>query len=264
MGIFDDILKAAPAEDRAIFDKYPALKQSTEKLEADLGQVSRYAGEWVNWQKQNWDASAGMTVAEKALRDELAAAQTRIAAGVGTSVDDDTVKALEAKFDSKVSDVQKQSMAAIEGMNVFYGTAAKRMLPHQREFGEDLDPQSLMKFMAENKINDPDLAYDRMVAGRRAENATKHATELDEKHKLEIQEAEKRGREAAAREVAMGPNGVLPTDHTGGIAGITARVDRPAPISDETKARVSDAKLGDGSLAALGYQAFLRGELSVQ
>jgi hypothetical protein len=42
------------------------------KLRTDLGSVSRFAGEWVNWQNQNWDTAAGMTNAEKALREELA------------------------------------------------------------------------------------------------------------------------------------------------------------------------------------------------
>jgi hypothetical protein len=80
MGVFDDILKSAPAEDRAIFDKYPQLKASVGKLESDLGIVARFAGQWVDWQNQNWDADAGMTWAEKALREELAAANGKLAA----------------------------------------------------------------------------------------------------------------------------------------------------------------------------------------
>jgi hypothetical protein len=79
MGILDDILKAAPAEDHAILDKYPQLKTSVEKLETDLGTYSRFAGEWLNWKDQNWDAAAGMTKVEKALRGELDAANAKLA-----------------------------------------------------------------------------------------------------------------------------------------------------------------------------------------
>jgi hypothetical protein len=80
MGVFDDTLKAATAEDQAIFDKYPQLKASVEELESDLGIVARFAGQWVDWQNQNWDADAGMTRAEKALREELAATNAKLAA----------------------------------------------------------------------------------------------------------------------------------------------------------------------------------------
>jgi hypothetical protein len=51
-----------------------------EKLETDLGTVSRYADDWLNWQDRNWDAAAGMTKAEKALRQELAGAKADLGA----------------------------------------------------------------------------------------------------------------------------------------------------------------------------------------
>lgn len=75
MAVFDDVLLAAPAEDRAVFDKYPQLKAFIDKSETDLGIVAQFAGQWMNWQEQNWDAEAGMTKAERALRDELAEAR---------------------------------------------------------------------------------------------------------------------------------------------------------------------------------------------
>ena len=262
MSIFDDILSAAPAEDQTVFNRYPQLKQAVEKMESDLGTVSQYAGRWVDWQKENWDAEAGATKAEKALKDELAAAQIKLAAGVRSGADAGTVDALRKELEAKLEESRKQSLQAIEGMNLFYRAAATKMLPHQQEFKENLDPQVLMKFMQANGINDPDLAYDKMVAGKRQELSTQAAKDLETKHTADIAAAEQRGREQAAREVAMGPNGMLPTDNTGGIAGITARIDQPAKVSDEVKAKLADAKLGDGSLAELGYKAFREGQFA--
>ena len=263
MGFFDEFLSSrVAAEDRAIFDKYPELRSSTEKMEQDLGTVSKYAGQWVDWQGQNWDAEAGMTKAEKTLRDELTAANVKLQAGVRSGADAGTVDALRKEFETKLAESQKQSLNAIEGMNMFYRATASRMLPHQQEFKENLDPQALMTFMQANKINDPDIAYDKMVAGKRQELAAQAAKDLEEKHAADIAAAEQRGRDKAAQEVAMGPNGMLPDDRTGGIAGITARIDQPAKVSDEVKAKVTDAKLGDGSLAELGYKMFREGQFA--
>jgi len=271
MSAFDDILSNAnmTAEDRAVIDKYPALKASVEKMETDLGNVARYAGGWVNWQRDNWDTDAGMTRAEKSLRAELEASNARLAAANAAAIAGDdtaaaTAEALRKELDAKLEAASKQNLAAIDGMNVFYQTAAAHMLPHQQEFGENLNPRKLMEYMQVNRILDPDIAYDRMMAPRRSELAVQKQKELDEKHQKEIQEAEQRGRELAAREQAMGPQGVLPDDHSGGIAGITARVEKPATMSDETKARLAEAKLGDGTLAQLGYEMYRRGELPVQ
>jgi hypothetical protein len=149
-------------------------------------------------------------------------------------------------------------------MNMFYRAAASKILPHQQEFKENLDPQTLMDFMQKNNINDPDTAYDKMVAGRRQELAATRQKELEAKHAADIEAARKEGAEQKARELAMGPGGVLPTDNTGGIVGVTSHMGAPAKISDEVKAKIGEAKLGDASLAALGYEMYKRGDLPVQ
>lgn len=267
MSIFDEILSAAPAEDQTVFNRYPQLRQSVEKMESDLGAVSRYAGQWVDWQKDNWDADAGMTRAEKTLRDELTAAQAKLTAGVRSGADAGTVEALRKDFDAKLKEANTGFEKSINGMNRFYNTVSTHVLSHQKEFGENLDPQALMKFIndnaaAGNVFTDPDMAYDKMVAGKRQELSAQAAKDLEAKHTADIAAAEQRGREQAAREVAMGPNGMLPTDNTGGIAGITARIDQPAKVSDEVKAKVTGAQLGDGSLADLGYKMFREGQFS--
>lgn len=263
MGVFDNIISQVAAEDRAILDKYPALRTSIENLETNFVEAARNNAEWQNWQAVNWDPQAGMTKEERRLRGEVAAANARLEAAeasAGTSSND--IVALRAEVDRKVAEVQRQSMASIEGMNHFYQAASKRLLPHQREFGTDLDPQQLLAFMQQNKIADPDAAYDKMVATARAELATKRETEREAKVAADIAAAEQRGREAAARELAMGPGGMMPTDGTGGIAGVTGRMDAAPKMSDDLKARVDTARLGDGSLAALGYEAYRRGEFN--
>jgi hypothetical protein len=265
MGVFDDILRAAPAEDQAIFNKYPQLKTATEKLENDYASASRFAGEWVNWQQKYWDADHGMTREEKRLSDELAAAQARLSAGVNTGADADEVAALRKEFETKLAETRKASEDQINGMNFFYRAAASRLLPHQQEFGENLDPNALMTFMTTNRITDPDVAYDRMVAGRRSELAAKRQKELDEKHAADLEAARQEGYNKRAQEVAMGPNGSLPTDNTGGIAGVTARVEQSAQqLPDDVKAIIAGAKPGDGQLAALGYKMFTQGAFSQQ
>ena len=262
MSFFDEFLKSKVAtEDRSIFEKYPELQQSVSKMESDLGTVSRYAGQWVDWQNQNWDPQAGMTKAEKQLRDELSAAQTRLAVGMGTGADPDEIAKLRKEMEAKVAEVQQQSTKQIEGMNYFYQAVSNRLLPHQQEFKENLKAQDLMNYMQANKINDPDTAYDKMVAGRRAELAAQREKELNTKHAADLEAARTEGYNKRAQEVAMGPGGMLPTDQTGGIAGITAHVGGKAPtISDDEKAFIANAKLESGELAKLGYQMFKRGD----
>jgi hypothetical protein len=267
MGVFDQLIANVDPADKAIFDKYPELKASVERLASDLSSVAQYAGEWLNWKNQNWDEEAGMTKAEKALHNELAAANARLAAftsGSKGNESEDDLTALRKEMDAKLAEVQRQSLAAIEGMNAFYRAAARRVLTHQQEFGENFDPQALLDYMQKNRISDPDLAYDRMVANRRAEISAQKEKEREAKYAEEIKAAEQRGREQAAREAAMGPGGVLPTDHSGGIVGVTASMTKPVQIADEIKAKASKANLGDGTLAALGYEMFRRGELPVQ
>jgi hypothetical protein len=265
MGAFDEILKTIPEADQAVLNRYPALKASMVKLEDDLATVApfaQYGMQMQDWSKQNWDEQAGMTRAEKQLRDELTAAQAKLATAGAAGAAPDQIAALRAEMDNKVKAVENSALAAINGMDRFYSVTAKHAFAHKDEFGENLDPQKLMSFITQNKLTDPDAAYDRMVADQRAANAAKAKTDLETKHAADIAAAEQRGRDLAATERAMGPGGMLPTDQSGGIAGVTARIDKPVAMSEATTKAATDAKLGDGSLAALGYAAFQRGEFS--
>ncbi len=265
MSFFDDFLansKVTP-EDKAVLDRYPDLRASTEKMEQDLGSVSRFAGEWVSWQNQNWDAQANMTNAEKQLRADLADVQAKLTAATapGSSVPAADIAAIRKEFQDKAKEIETKNLQVLEGMNMFYEAAAKHMLPHQKEFGENFDPKTFREFITKNQIQDPDVAYDKMVAGKRAELAVKHQQEVDAKHTADLEAARKEGYEKRAQEIAMGPNGMLPTDNTGGIVGVTSFMGQPAKVSDADKTAMSEAKLGDGSLAKLGYEKFVRGEL---
>lgn len=79
MSVIDDILQCIEAEDQRLFDKYPQIKATIEKLEANLQVLAGYADEWTDWRNQNWDAEAGMTRAERQLRELLAASHARLA-----------------------------------------------------------------------------------------------------------------------------------------------------------------------------------------
>jgi len=268
VGFFDDYLKTVPAADQEVLSRHPALKASTEQMERDIALLAPHAQravEWDNWRNEQWDNTAGMTKVEKQLREELSAATARLNAGTGSRADAGVVAQFEGKLaqmEAKIGEVKNESLRAVEGMNYFYKAVSNRLLPHQKEFGENLDSQKLMDYMTANKINDPDIAYDKMVAGRRSELATKAEQDRTAAQAAAVEAARKEGFDQAARERAMGPGGMSPTDQTGGIAGITAHVPQQSKMSDEVKAKVADAKLGSGELAALGYQQFMRGELN--
>jgi len=279
VSFFDDFLKTVPAADQEVLNRYPGLKTSTEQMERDIQILAPHAQKAIEWDKWssgytdeygqrhpgNWDAQANMTVAERDLRAELAAAQARLNSGTGTRTDAADVVALRKELDAKVADIQKNAEKVlndkVNGMNFFYEAVTRHAFDHQKEFRENLDPGKFREFIVKNNILDPDMAYDKMVADRRAEIAKTRATEQEAANKKALEEAEKRGYEKAAQERAMGPSGMSPTDQTGGIAGITAHVGSKAPtISDEEKAIIANAKLESGELARLGYKMFQRGD----
>lgn len=268
MSIWDEMIKAVPVEDRTALDRYPQLKASMDQLEVASAQLAANKQQWDKWVSENWDPTTNTTRREAALLNELATVNAKVveleSAPNRSGADADELAKLRKEVEDRVKSLETGSLAAIEGMNRYYRAAATRVLPHFQEFKENFDPDKLLTYMRENRLNDPDTAYDRMVAPRRAELAAQHQKDLDEKHQKEIEAAREEGYQKKAQEIAMGPQGVLPTDQTGGIAGITSRMEPPAKISDDVKTRLSEAKLGDGSLAQVGLEMFRRGELPMQ
>ena len=263
MSVFDDLLKSIPEEDRAILDKHPELKTTVEKLE---GAVTQYG----TWYQDNWDKEHGMTKSEYAVRQEASALQAKLdaasAAGIGNENGDFISEARKAGFlsvddankllDQRVQQINQTFENTIAGMDRFYGAAYSLGFKHKDEFGEPLDTRALLKFINEKKIQDPELAYEQMVASKRAEIG-------NAKHQKELQEAEERGANRVRQEQAMGTSGMLPTDNTGGIVGIT----HIAPVADlpkEIAERTAGMKLTDPALAQAGLEMARRGLLPTQ
>lgn len=251
---FDEFLKSVPVEDKAVLDKYPQLKQ--------------YTTGWETWQQQNWDPQSGMTFKEKELNDTVAALTAQLSHAPAAGASAAEIANLRKELDTKISDLRKQSSAEVEGMHMFYRGATKHILGHKDEFGKNLDPQELVDFITKNAdkpwARDVDMAYDQMVSGMRAEKSAAAQKELEAKHAADIEAAVQRGRELAAQERVMGTSSMSPTDQTGGIAGITAVMGTPAKVSDEIKAKIAEAKLGDGTLPNLGYDLWRQGAFSGQ
>lgn len=268
MGVFDEILQKVSEEDRAVLNKYPDLKATVETLEQEYGKLAQYANQWTNWADNNWDSEAGMTRAEKELRDEIErlSAEIEAAKSPGSTTSNADLTELRKEFDQKISQLQAESSRTVEGLHRFYQSYARHLLPHQQEFGENLDPAKFLEFMESHRgeawASNPDLAYDQMVAERRRQLAEKREQERLEQHQKEIEEARADERKKVMQEVSMGPQGVLPTDSTGGIAGVTSPINnKPAELSEELKSKLADAKLGDGSLPTIGFELYRRGEL---
>lgn len=265
MGIFDDILAKTSAEDKAVFDRHPELKSSVEKLEKDLDTSARYNAQFLDWRKKNWLEDQGMTVREKTLADELAAANARIQAAADAGADPDSIQAAlkteREALDTKFKELQNQFGQSLEGMHKFYGSIAPKLLTHQKEFGEVLDPNSVLKYMEDNKINDVNTAYDKMVAPRRDEASVAAARLLDEQHQEALKKAKEEGVAEGRLQSTMGPQGDLPTDQTGGILGVTVPISKPMEIPKELAESLSGHPLGDGTRAAVGLDMYRRGQL---
>jgi hypothetical protein len=258
MAIFDEILAKVDAADRTVLDKYPELRQRFDTLETERATAARKIGEWNGWIERNWDAAAEMTKSEKALQAQLAAANARLV-DIPAGTDADEIAKLRQEITDKAKNTETALLNSVNGMNIFYRTVADHQMGHYTEFGKSLNSQELMDYMTAQRINDPEIAYDKMMAPRRAEIATQRTKELTEKHAADIEAARKEGYEKHAQETAMGPGGMIPTDSTGGIVGVTSHTVQPAKLTDETTKRFAEAKPGTGELAALGYEMYRQG-----
>jgi hypothetical protein len=271
VAIFDEILKGVTEEDKAVLAKYPQLAQTVTNLEAAYTEADTKLNGWESWRKENWDEEAQTT-------KQAAAAQARVreleAAGVSDMTFDEikeqlreegfvaTKADIEAALAPKVAgfvsakDHQEALNTLAAGFERAYFKSAPLLNKHQREFGEDLDLQPVFKYMQENKIYDPEEAYNKMVAPRRAEKATADKVALDEKHKLEITEAEARGAKAKAEELAMSASG-SPTD-LGGPAPYMGHLDRTRMADGEPSKDlpepVQKARLGDMRTAQAAFE----------
>ncbi len=287
MGAFDEILKGAEEADKAVLQKYPALKASLEELD----QIKpRYADadsrltRWETWRKNNFDDTAGTTKTELALRTANTDLQTRVQTlealsgadmsfdeilnglkekGYVTKADVEQTVAEKVKGVSTKEDIEKLGNNLDGAMQFVYAKSYNLGRRHEKEFGEELDMAEVLKYMGTNKISDPEAAYNQMVGKRRDDARVKALADLETKHKQAGEDARKVGEEAGKKQAAMGQGGRMPTDQTGQPLGHLERraMDRAKkPAGDPAKsAEVPEGvKLGDQVLSSLGYQEMLK------
>jgi hypothetical protein len=247
MSVFDTLIKGVPAEDRAVLDKYPDLMNTMNALEEGGAKYS-------TWYVNNWDPIHEMTKSEaEELRLKLEAAPPNPVNEIATTdiqkMIDDRLKAQAEEFNRTIS-----------GMDNFYSAAHKLGFAHKDEFGKPLDDRQLLEYMGKNHIQDPTLAYERMVAADRATIAEAKEKERQELHVKELQEAEERGANRVRQEVTMGVGGMLPTDDAGGIVGVT-HIAPSGTVPKDLLDQTAGMKLTDPRLAAAGLKAAREGLL---
>lgn len=289
MAAFDDILNAADATDRSVFEKYPALKQSLTELDdlrVKYPDVDKRLGTFENWWRTNvGDNKEGKTKAQlqaEADATRLREQNQKLQEGLETDMTfEEVLKNLGDAGYAKKADVEATIQASLANLGTRFAPAEEtktqignlaagsqyvfeEMIPiilqHKDEFKENLNPREIFKFMDQNKIQDIHVAYDRMVAARRQESG-KLAKEAEDKRVQDaIETAKREGEEKGRREAAMGPSGHIPTDQ-GGISPAMGHLQRgqlertgAIKAADDVPAPPDKVKLGDGVLAQLGYE----------
>lgn len=265
MGVFDDILANASEEDKQVLLKYPELRKSMERLE-------KAAADYAQWYHANWDEEHGMTRSEWAVRQQLEELQRKLeqmqsnptefsqsefqeALEEGQRSGLLTQAEVQRLLDERVRQLQQENERVLAGMQSFYSQVYTLGFRHKDEFGEVLDPNQLWNYMVQTGIRDPQLAYEQMVAPKRAELQR-------QRYEQAIKEAEERGMQKAKQELAMGSQGVMPTDTSGGLP--IGGGEAPKGVPDDLLQKAKDLKIGDPALAQLGVEALRRGVLTQQ
>ena len=220
--------------------KYPDLKNNqlrqaefSRKLN-ELDGKAKYADAWETWKKDNWDDERKMTKAEAEAQQRIREIESENETLRQLQGDSDvTFEQLQSEVDKMVSSKLKGALTE-EQFNQKYGsklfdkdaydkeinqrvtnwTAGRDDMylklyelgfKNKDEFGEILKPVDVIKYANENKIQDLEEAYNRMVSPRRTEKQNK-----DMEVKLEA--ARKEGEIKGKQEAMMGVNGKMPTD----------------------------------------------------
>lgn len=283
MGLFDKILAQAAEADREILNKYPELKASVEKAEQLEQEVEKQAATmadwnerlsgWERWKQSHWDDARNVTREHVATLQELEEARRQMAelqakGEVGDMTFEEILAGLATKGfltkEQMEAELAKRKVADLEtvdrrldqmdrGMSTVFSKAAPLLLRHDKEFGKELDFDGLFKYMADNQIHDPQVAYDRMVEpDRRARQQEAEAARLKEiedmkaAHAAELERVKAEAAEQA--KVAYGTP-ASPVESNVGAAGI--RLTRPTltPTPDGP-AIPEKAELGRGEVAA--------------
>jgi hypothetical protein len=256
MGVFDELISGMAPEDRAVLDKYPELKG---RITQDYDKLDK----WDNWRRENWDEAASKTRAQVAAEQRAIeyerAMQELERSGFATPAP--AVKQSPG-FDEVMAQVKQELNNQAVGIQVLIPSVLKAQQRHMREFpDQEFDAAAVFDYMQKAKIYDAYEAWDRMTAKQRSENAEQRRQEHEAAHQRALQEAEERGAQREREKLAMGPDGRIPVDQTGA----------PPPMGHLQKRILDSAKgaqpeippevgLGEGTLAQLGYEAYLKRE----
>lgn len=302
MGAFEDIVAQATPEDRIILAKYPGLKKSSDEVDEYKAKFSDADGrlrQWEDWKAREWDSTARMTKQQKLALERAEQLQTDLAtlqASAGAEMTFEEILAglqgkgfitkaeLDQTLKNQIKDswtpgtpegklVTDKAVAEVTGAmslgfeHVFTKTfnLGRR---HEKEFGEELEIGTVLKYMNENRVNDPEIAYNQMMAGRRSEAEKKRREEVETKHKEELEVQTKKAREEGEKEgvkkAAMSQGGRIPTDQgtSPGSVGHLQRLQQERQKISTKPPEGADVpagvKLGQGTLAELGYEELVK------
>jgi hypothetical protein len=280
MGLFDKLLPKIEEADRAVFQKYPDVKEAIDALEATKAELEtkyRVADDYVKrWEafdlKTNWDKDSNMPRAAKEVIDQQTARILELEAKQGSDMTwEDMEPIVTAKlgkeFDSrgvltkdkfekevkpeftKYADEKVNTLAS--GFDIVLNEFGPLFTKHAREFGEDLEPKKVWDHMKEKGIGKITDGYNSFVEAKRNEKVAAQ-------HKSEIEAAEARGRENALKEKAMGKEGQMPGDTRGAQSdmGWFQRTKLATQKKQEVP-QLPDAPLGSGAHAQNAYEHYL-------
>lgn len=249
---FDKLLASLPDEgDRQVItglaEKHPVLRESVlmradysrnmDELKAErerLKDAVDYGQQWRKWYEDQWVPNAygegkGATKREldkdaqlQALEQAKTELEARIQVGDEVTFNDLTAHldkfaqdkgfvsqaALKSELDKTLSGAKQTVDQQLAGFAHVAMKAPRLAIRHYREFNEELDTDGLVDFASKNGFTDLDAAWNAQVAERRREAEAK-------KHAEELAEAEKRGAEKAAKELADKHPTPMPDDTTG-------------------------------------------------
>jgi hypothetical protein len=298
---FEILLESLPDNDELEFkgsarkvvqelaEKVPKLKESvlaqsdySRNMDA-LREKVKLADSWDEWRRDNWNEEFKMTAGElkkqtelDQLAAELEAARTAaLATGEEMTFDQlnqrleqftkekkyVTPDVLESQFRGKTKEVEDY----VKGYSAPIAKAAidipYLMAKHEKEFGEILDPDVIVKYGVEKQnFNLRDLyEKDWVVEKRQAAMKANYEAEIQKVRDGEAAKIQAAREEAAAeakKQQIMGqPNG-NPVDMGGNDLGPLQRRMTPEPQGDgEPKA--PEVPIGEGGLAAFAARQFL-------